>query len=127
MAHADNPTPVLTYRVVIVCPEPRHEFTMTVDARDLEGDPAGQACEAVFALLNIGRNAIDDLPHLGCSPQQVDAVRTWYASHHDLNSGVRLEVITPHGTVRHLTCDDLGYAHPADGLPDEGSRPGPGR
>ena len=113
-AHTDNPTPVLTYRVVIVCPEPRHEFSMTIDASDLEGDPAGHACEAVFALLNIGRSAIDDLPDLGCSRQQVDAVRTWYTSHDHLRPGVRLEVITPTGTVRHLTCDDLGYAHPAD-------------
>ncbi|MGH8900077.1 MAG: hypothetical protein ACRDZ4_24355 [Egibacteraceae bacterium] len=104
-------TPERTYRVVVVCPDPRHEFVVTVDPTSSD-DPAVQACETVFALLNIGGVGIEDLPELGYS-RQVDAVRAWYAHHVDLRPGVRLEVIAPDSTRRPLACDDVGCAHPA--------------
>ncbi len=78
-----------TFRVVVVCPRPSHEFTVTVEPDS--GDLAGQACEIVFALLNIGHFGADDLPELGRAPQ-VEAVRAWYADHDDLRPGVTLQV-----------------------------------
>lgn len=108
----EDPAP--TYRVVVVCPAPRHEFTVTVDPVDTEEtDPVEQACEIVFALLNIGGAGFDDLPELGYG-EQAAAVRAWYAHHRDLPPGARLEVITPDGIVRRLACDAVGYAHPED-------------
>ncbi|MGH8884178.1 MAG: hypothetical protein ACRDYX_03200 [Egibacteraceae bacterium] len=108
-----DPTPERTYRVVVTCPDPRHEFVVTVDLTDPD-DPVVQACETVFALLNIGGLGIDDLPELGYA-QQVDAVRSWYAHHIDLRPGVRLEVTAPDGTLLPLACDDVGCAHPVAG------------
>lgn len=101
-----DPTPEGLYRVVVVCPDPRHEFVVTVDPTGSDDDPAVQACETVFALLNIGGLGIDDLPALGYS-RQVDAVRAWYAHHVDLRPGVRLEVIAPDGTMRPLACSGV--------------------
>lgn len=71
-------TPEGIYKVIVVCPDPRHEYTLAVDPAD-GADPAEQACEAVFVLLNIGRAGVDDLAELGYSAEQVEAVRAWYA------------------------------------------------
>lgn len=106
-------TPEGIYKVIVVCPDPRHEYTMAVSPADGAG-PAQQACEAVFVLLNIGRAGVDDLAELGYSPEQVEAVRAWYAHHGDLPPGTKLEVIAPDGTVRHLACDAFAYARPYD-------------
>jgi hypothetical protein len=102
-----------TCRVIVVCPNPHHEFTVRQEPTN-GNDPAAQACEHVFALLNIGRAGVDDLAELGYPPEQVEAVRAWYTHHTDLRPGTTLEVVTAEGSMRRLVCDDIRRAHADD-------------
>lgn len=85
---------------------------MTVDP-DGGDDSTVQACEIMFALLNIGCGGIDDLPELG-HERHVEAVRGWYAHHGNVPRGATLEVTVPDGVVLRLACDWTGCAHPDD-------------